>query len=401
MHCKKITIKSGIVWECVEDGPRNPMTGKRNQIRRRGKTQREAKEKVLNEIERLNDTGINSSLSKQMTFDRIADEWIATYAASGVKRGSVRIREKEIKILNKYLANVPISDINHHMYQNVLFTLDKDGYAYNTISGTNTCANMIFKYAKRNRLISINPREDVIVPKKSMTVEELENSNIEETYFEADELDRFLDMALSIGLELDKEWFYLLAFTGMRPGELCALKKSDLNFEDNTIRISKTLYSENNNMRDYVIDTTKTNAMRVIGVDNKIMDMLKKLIHKNDVHKMKYRTMLDDFHDEDFLFQRPNGYPYLIKNISTRMKRLLKFSNVTKKLTPHSFRHTHISMMTESRAELPTIMDRVGHVDPNTTLKVYTHVTDKMKVKSVENLTNYNKEMLYKLENIN
>ncbi|WP_420855429.1 tyrosine-type recombinase/integrase [Virgibacillus indicus] len=66
-------------------------------------------------------------------------------------------------------------------------------------------------------------------------------------------------------------------------------------------------------------------------------------------------------------------------------------------LTPHSFRHTHISMMTEAGIDLPTIMKRVGHEDPDTTLKVYTHVTEKMKIKSFDNLTSMNKEMMQKL----
>ena len=56
-------------------------------------------------------------------------------------------------------------------------------------------------------------------------------------------------------------------------------------------------------------------------------------------------------------------------------------------------------MMTESESEseLPTIMKRVGHEDPNTTLKIYTHVTEKMKVKSVENVTLHHSNILDKL----
>ncbi|WP_226981367.1 phage integrase SAM-like domain-containing protein [Virgibacillus alimentarius] len=69
-------------------------------------------------------------------------------------------------LLNEYLSKVPITDITHYMYQNLLIDLDKRGYARTTISGVNTCANMIFKYAKRNKLIKENPREDVIIPKK-------------------------------------------------------------------------------------------------------------------------------------------------------------------------------------------------------------------------------------------
>src|SRR5690625_294603 len=283
------------------------------------------------------------------------------------------------------------------MYQNMLINLDKEGYAESTINGVNTCANMIFKYAIRNKLIRDNPREGAVVPKKPVTVEELEKNSIEESYFESDELELFLDLVVTMGLELDKEWFYTLAFSGMRPVELISLKKSDLDFVNNTIRISKNLYNENNNMKEYVLDTTKTSIARTINMDPTIMKMLKALVRKNDKHKLKYQTLIEDFHDADFVFQRPNGYPYITKSIANRMKRLLKFMDTEKHLTPHAFRHTHISMMTEAGSELPTIMKRVGHEDPNTTLKIYTHVTEKMKVKSVENVTLHHSNILDKL----
>ncbi|OZU87357.1 hypothetical protein CIL03_17370 [Virgibacillus indicus] len=138
----------------------------------------------------------------------------------------------------------------------------------------------------------------------------MEKNTIEESYFEKIELFTFLDAISKIGLELDMERFYTIAFSGMRPGELTALKKTDLDFENNTIRISKTLYNETNNMKAYKLDTTKTNKARTIDLDDKIMSMLKKLVQRNDEHKMKYRTILEDFHDADFLYQRPNGYPF-------------------------------------------------------------------------------------------
>ncbi len=59
------------------------------------------------------------------------------------------------------------------------------------------------------------------------------------------------------------------------------------------------------------------------------------------------------------------------------MNRILKRTSITKKATPHIFRHTHISMLIEAGVDLPTIMARVGHDDAKTTLKIYTHVTKK------------------------
>lgn len=61
------------------------------------------------------------------------------------------------------------------------------------------------------------------------------------------------------------------------------------------------------------------------------------------------------------------------------MNRLLKRTSIQRKATPHIFRHTHVSMLAEAGVDLRTIMQRVGHDDFRTTLKVYTHVTDKMK----------------------
>lgn len=140
-------------------------------------------------------------------------------------------------------------------------------------------------------------------------------------------------------------------------------------------------------MTDYTWDTAKTNKARTIDMDLNIMMMLLELVRSNDAHKMKYRTVVDYFHDESFLFQRTNGYPFIGKNLSSRMKRLLKFCEFDKSLTWHSFGHTHISLLTESGVELSAIMERVGYVDEYKTLKVYTLVTEKIKVKSIENLT--------------
>lgn len=61
-------------------------------------------------------------------------------------------------------------------------------------------------------------------------------------------------------MPLDLEMFYLLAFSGFRVGEMCALKWYADNFETNEIRISKTLYNPNNNQHEFVLVPPKTKA---------------------------------------------------------------------------------------------------------------------------------------------
>lgn len=389
MHCEEIILKSGQKrWVCVADGPADPITGKRRQIVRRGKTKREASKKVDEVIRTLESDKIDVRVAKKITFDRLAEEWIENYAHTGVKKGTVRIRNKEIKILNKHIAKMPISDISHSQYQKLLNKLSSE-YAYNTLSGVHTCAGMIFKYAVKDRLIKDNPATGATVPKKRRTVEEIEAGKIEEGYLTTEEVEEFLNAVVNHGLDLDIERFYLLAFTGMRSGELCALKWSDIDFRNNTIRITKTLYNEDNNMRKYELTPPKTDgSVRTIEVDENVMQLLKSHRKRQMKVTASYRQEeLNEYHDGNFVFCRINGYPYIQKTIINRMKRLLEYTNIEKDVTPHIFRHTHISMLTEAGVDLTTIMERVGHDDMQTTLKVYTHVTNKMKKDASEKVS--------------
>ncbi|MBD7939449.1 hypothetical protein H9655_20620 [Cytobacillus sp. Sa5YUA1] len=51
-------------------------------------------------------------------------------------------------------------------------------------------------------------------------------------------------------------------------------------------------------------------------------------------------------------------------------------------------------MLAEAEIDLATIMKRVGHDDEKTTLKIYTHITEKMKRNANEKISNYFSEVL-------
>lgn len=70
------------------------------------------------------------------------------------------------------------------------------------------------------------------------------------------------------------------------------------------------------------------------------------------------------------------------KSIQAANQRLPK--PINKPITSHIFRHTLVSFLAEKGVPLKAIMDRVGHEDSDTTMKIYTHVTNKMKEKVIE-----------------
>ncbi|WP_164670926.1 tyrosine-type recombinase/integrase [Virgibacillus doumboii] len=398
MYCTQIKTKSGKKrWECIADAPPNPVTGKRNQIKRRGKTQKEAKQKVRDEIAKQTETRVDPKQVKGVTFDQLAAKWLEMYRVTKVKGNTIDIRMGQIKRLNEKMAKIPIDKLTHLFFQSVINDVFSDGTAKNTLLGIKACANLIFKFAVKYNYMTVNPAKDIVIPEKPKTIEDLQKNSIEEKYWERKELDTFLDGVLKYGLELDKERFYTLAFSGMRVGELNALQKQDLDFDRNQIRIYKTISGHNENMRTYDMGTTKNSTARTIDMEQPIMDMLRELVRKNDEHKMKYRTLIDDFHDADFVFQHKNGYPYFRGTVNDRIKRILRLIGSDKHATSHIFRHTHISMLTEAGVDLPTIMQKVGHSDPKTTMGIYTHVTNKMKENASEKIRGNFDEMLQKI----
>ncbi|WP_052452870.1 tyrosine-type recombinase/integrase [Paenibacillus polymyxa] len=124
------------------------------------------------------------------------------------------------------------------------------------------------------------------------------------------------------------------------------------------------------------------------------MNLLQRHIVKQQALRLEYKKLFDNYHENNFVFAHKNGYPLIQKNILIRMERILKNTSIKKKATPHIFRHTHISMLTEAEVDLKTIMKRVGHDDAKTTLKVYTHVTEKMKKNANEKIKNHFADIL-------
>jgi integrase len=380
---KKCTC--GATWGYIVDVGINPKTGRRKQKKESGyKTKAEAETalaKVNSEV--ADNTYINES---SILFKDFAPQWLETYKLThNVKVSTVRIRRHEMNRLLPCFAHYPVKSITKKMYQDALVSLHKEGLADNTLSGIHATGRMIFKKAKEYDLIKIDPTEYAKLPKIKKTVEQLEQENEIPKYLEKDQLKKFLEAARTKGLENDCTIFLTLAYTGMRAGELCALKWKDIDFKAGTLSITKTYYNPSNNIKEYQLLPPKTTkSKRVIEVDKTIIAELEAHKAMQNVINMRLR---DVWHDEDFIFtltvDNP-GYPIYVKKIEDRMARLLKLAKLDKELSPHSLRHTHTSLLAEAGVGLPEIMDRLGHQDDNTTKQVYLHVTKTKKKEAAQ-----------------
>ncbi|QYF82862.1 tyrosine-type recombinase/integrase [Brevibacterium sp. PAMC21349] len=376
-YVKKYQTKKGERWMYVVENGIDPQIGNRRRIVKKGfSKQKEAKD-ALKEFERK--TSGKNFEDTNLTFEKMAEEWLDVYSETDVKISTIRVRNHEIGHLNRYFAKYKIKDITKRLYQNALNDLKKkEQLAHNTISGIHGTARMIFKRAMEQDLLLTDPTEYAFIPKDKKTVEDIENQKVEDKYLEKHELKAFLDTAKTQGEIDDYVIFLTLAWTGLRAGELLALKWKDIDFEENTINITKTYYNPKNNTKDYKLLPPKTKgSIRKIDVEDEVTDALQKLRLKQKEIKLQVGK---DYYDKDFVFGRLNapyfGYPHFIKTIENRMQSLFKKTpSINKRLTPHSLRHTHTSLLAEAGVELLEIMDRLGHTEDDTTTQVYLHIT--------------------------
>ncbi|MCP8971370.1 site-specific integrase [Ectobacillus ponti] len=377
--CKKKRCTCGSTWTFVIDIGIDPITGRRKQKTKGGfRTKQEAEAAATELIHELNQgTYVQET---NVIFQDFASEWLLMYSEkNNVKPGTTRIRQHEINKLMPYFALLKLKDVTAKRYQDALNDLKEKGYADNTLDGIHRTGRMIFKKAIEMRLIKNDPTEFAYLKKDRKTIEELEEQELPK-YMEKEELALLLQTAAQKGLDLDYLIFLTLSYTGMRAGELVALKWRDIDFEEHTISITKTYYNPTNNTLEYQLVTPKTRkSKRAIVVDEKVIAALKKhMLEQKKVQEHYGEAYLD----EGFIFakkEKQPGYPIFIKTVENRMARLLKLAGLSPELTPHSLRHTHTSLLAEAKVGLEEIMDRLGHCDDETTKNVYLHVTKEMK----------------------
>ncbi|MEW4309460.1 tyrosine-type recombinase/integrase [Rossellomorea marisflavi] len=365
-------------WSFVIDVGKYLKLGKRKQIWRDNfDTREEAVAAAAALIEKVKQGKFH--IETDMLFKEYADVWFAEYIkVTAPKPGTIRIREYGINKFLSFFKEIKLKKITEEMYQAVLDDLIEQGFARSTIESIHTTGRLLFGKAVDKKLLNDNPTINAYILRQDNNIinEDEEDPQDLPKFFEVDELLHFLDIAEEKGLFMDEVIFNVLSYTGIRAGELVALKWNDIDFEKHTISINKTYYNPKSNTVNYTLVRPKTKkSKRIITVDTKLIELFEK--HKEEQEEMILR-LGDSYYNRGFVFSNFNrhpGYPILIKFVQNRMARLLKHSELNLKLTPHSLRHTHTSLLAQAEVEIDEIMDRLGHQDDSTTRRIYLHLT--------------------------
>lgn len=362
----------------IKDGA----TGKRKQKETRGfATPREAEREAIRiQSELLQGTYVDKN---HLNVSSWCEDWLQWYESTGrVKESTIDQRRSMLDMLSSQIGGLKLQEVTDDIYQQTLLTLSKS-HSVNTLRSVHSTSRMLFKRAVQKDKIKSDPTQHAYIPRKKLNFEEHEQAKQLPRYLEKSELLLFL---ASVKSEQFKRLFALLAYTGMRSGELSALFVTDA--QDDVLTISKTRYSKES-ITKYKLTTPKNaSSDRRIYLSQKAIDVVKEqLTWRREFAFSKGKRF---YNERQFLFVCETsraGYPIYQALVADHMRYALEKAGLPLSLTPHSLRHTYTSLMAEAGADLDTIQAQLGHSrGSDVTRGIYLHVTKAREKRDVARL---------------
>lgn len=176
--------------------------------------------------------------------------------------------------------------------------------------------------------------------------------------------------------------YYLAIYTGMRRGEILALKWKDIDFERKRLLVEHSLYyipSEG-----LVLQTPKTSSgKRNISIDDDVIEEIKNYKIKKQEQLLKVGMKLFDDH---FVISSFGGEPINPNTIHKQFLYDIKLTGV-KRIRFHYLRHTHATIMLQIGESAKVVSERLGHANVSITLDKYSHVTPNLQMESAKNFS--------------
>lgn len=382
------------------------------------------KQRAVEEFARQFEADVKNGIAldgRKTTLQQFTKRWLTEYAPQRLQARTLHdykiiLDEKILPVL----GHLKLSELRPATLNAAFVAMTKDGarkdgkkggYSRSTIKKAQDVLSSVLHTAADWEIIDKNPMDKV------RTVGEYASEKIE--FFTTEQAATFLDYIEKpykvktkghrriddtgkeyiVGdYEREKEipeqlrvLFNLAIYGGLRKGELLALEWSDIDFENDTVSISKAVSVVGN---EQITKEPKTkNSHRTVSIPHFLTQRLRTL--RKD--RLKYRLSLGDYwQGAEWVFIQENGKQMSYSTPYSAFKDTIKRYNVGKapdKQLPsipfHGLRHTSATLLIASKQDLRTVSSRLGHAQASTTMNIYAHAlkeTDRKAVNALENM---------------
>lgn len=181
------------------------------------------------------------------------------------------------------------------------------------------------------------------------------------------------------------------AYTGLRRGELCALRWSDIDFARGRLTVDESIYQLSGSVLG--VKGPKGKQHRTISIGATVMDVLRQHRERMDERCTALETKLAK---NAFVFSDDDGStPWKPDSVTQAFARFREKAGLPK-VVLHGLRHFHGSEMVDAGESLATVQERLGHADQIITAKFYIHgkeASDQKAANRFEELMNKRSEV--------
>ena len=297
---------------------------------------------------------------KPITYRKVCEEWREQHFKE-IRHGTELCYNQPIKDTVALFGDQAIKDITPAALQLFLDDMKAQGYARRTVAARKTVLSLVFRYAMLHGYITNDPTTAIRVPKGLKVERRLSPDD---------------EVIATIKENTDKPgglFPFLLLYTGLRKGEALALQYKDIDFENNTIRITKNLTYNGNKPH---IGETKTEAgKRTVLLLSPLADKIPRNMPneyylfggKEPLSSTQFRHMWDGYCLGTGLTTREIVRHSTAKDHHPRYK-------YTRSVTPHQLRHAFATILFEAGIDEFTAKEMFGHTDIKTMQNIYTHL---------------------------
>ena len=322
-----------------------------------GKTYSEIKQKLYNAASGNDSEEPNQR--KKFTIPQVSYLWIQSkkpYVKQSTYAHYSSVLDKHI---NLYFQNTRIAELDDTMIQGFSADLMKKLKA-KTVRDILVILGQVLNYASAQKICSKNYSKIKLPKDSSDTIKTL-------TVFEQKQLITFLKTEL----DLQKLGILICLFTGIRLGEICGLRWSDVDYMNQTIKVRRTIQRVKNEKggTTFLIDKPKTQkSVRDIPIPDFLMHYFNKYRCSNLSTYVLTGTAQ---------FTQPRTY-------QNRFKSYLRNSGLSEDFHFHTLRHTFASRAIELGFDPKTLSEILGHANVNITLNCYVHSSMELKRRNME-----------------
>lgn len=278
------------------------------------------------------------------------------------------------KHISPILGNIPISKITQLQVRGLIKNLDESGYGYETKNRVRIMLLDMFNKAMIDNFVLKNPCRGIRIQN---------DKNFDRRVLTKDEQADFFECCKGTFYD---NLFVVAVNTGLRPGEICGLKWSDIDLKKKEISIERTLLYQKldgDEQKTFHFDPPKTKtSRRKVPINKQCEIALKKQYIQNNVIKNRLNAKpLEGFFD--LLFTTKYATPINSQIYLDAIRKIVDEVNLTRDdleqmvtFSGHTFRHTFATRCFEAGIQPKTVQKFLGHATLQMTMDLYTHVLD-------------------------